>query len=305
MGLVEGGGIVLPATLVTMPGYQFRAVTITSYREDDWTTLPPGVKYLAWANETCPTTGRAHKQAFAYGAGRGKTFHGWKAAFPGDHIEELKGTFAQNEAYCSKEGQLHELGEKPMENGKRRSTEKVLELLEAGERPTKIARSNPNLLETVARYDKFWHKLWLEISMEKMNNEGFKPKQVFMLIGPTGTGKTREVYEQYGFGNVYRAVSNKGDWFDGYNGEPAVIFDECGPGNIMPITQFLTITDGYPLSLPVKGGFVPFRPEAVYFTANVNYIHWWSDPLQEHLLAAKRRVTETRLFKADGSVEYQ
>ena len=288
-----------------MPGYQFRAVTITSYRETAWTELPPGVKYLAWSEETCPTTGRAHLQAFAYGEGRGKTFNGWKAVFPGDHLEEMQGTFAQNEAYCSKAGQLQELGERPMDNGKRRASEKVLLLLEEGERPTKIARANPKLLDTVARYHKFWDRLFLEISMERMNKEGFKPKQVFMLIGPTGTGKTRGVYEQYGFGNVYRAVSNKGDWFDGYNGQPAVIFDECGPGAIMPITQFLTITDGYPLSLPVKGGFVPFRPEAVYFTANVSYTNWWSDPLQEHLQAAKRRITEVRVFKADGTVTFE
>lgn len=172
-----------------MPAYQF-AATITSYREDDWTTLPPGVKYLAWSNETCPTTGRAHKQAFAYGK---KTFAGWKAAFPGDHIEEMRGTFAENESYCSKAGALIKLGERPMENGKRRSSEKILALLESGERPTKIARSNPELLESVARYDKF----------------------------------------------------------------------------------------------------------------SASYIHWWSDPLQEHTAAAKRRVTEIRLFKVDGSVEYQ
>lgn len=288
-----------------MPGYQIRAITVTSYRCEDWTELPEGVKYLAWSNETCPTTGRAHKQAFAYGDKRGKTFKGWKKVFPGDHIEEMRGTFAQNEAYCSKSAELKELGERPMENGKRRSDERVLELLEAGERPTKIARNNPELFQTVGRYTKFVKELYNEIAMERMNKEGFKPKQVFMLYGVTGKGKTRDAFEQYGYGNVYRAVSNKGDWFDGYNGEPAVLFDECGPGNIMPITQFLTITDGYPLQVPVKGGFVPFRPEAIYFTTNVEWTTWWENPHQEHLQAAKRRITEVRVFKSDGTVEFQ
>jgi len=45
-------------------------------------------------------------------------FGGWKELFPTAHIEKMKGNFAQNEKYCSKEGKLIEFGERPKQ-GKR------------------------------------------------------------------------------------------------------------------------------------------------------------------------------------------
>ena len=39
-------------------------------------------------------------------------FGGWKELFPTAHIEKMKGNFAQNEKYCSKEGKLIEFGDR-------------------------------------------------------------------------------------------------------------------------------------------------------------------------------------------------
>jgi hypothetical protein len=36
---------------------------------------------------------------------------GWKKMFPVAHIEAMRGTFAENDKYCSKEGTLTHLGE--------------------------------------------------------------------------------------------------------------------------------------------------------------------------------------------------
>jgi len=248
-----------------------------------------------------------HCHIFAYAKNRGLTLAGWKKIFGKQcHVEKTRGTVEQACAYCSKEAPVQfEQGEKPMDNGHQKSRHEVVELMEEGERPMKIARTCAALTETIARYANFWDKMWLDIQEEKMNNEGYKQKQVFILVGKTDAGKTRSIYEQHGYAGVYRAVDNSGKWFDGYKGQPAVLFDECGPGAIMPVTQWLSICDGYPLSLPVKGGFVPFRPECIYFTSNIDYTVWWPDISQEHLAAVKRRITEVRVFKPDGTLEFQ
>jgi hypothetical protein len=78
----------------------------------DWEKLCDQLRYLAYAEETCPTTQKKHFQAFAY-AKAPMRFGGWKELFPTAHIEKMKGNFAQNEKYCSKEGKLIEFGERP------------------------------------------------------------------------------------------------------------------------------------------------------------------------------------------------
>lgn len=257
--------------------------------------------------ETCPETGNKHKHIYAYAHNRGMTLNGWKSIFGKQcHVEQARGTHEQAIAYCCKESVGYEHGEKPMENGHRKGFGNVLELVRAGERPMKIAKtSTEENAKAVAQYEKFFEKLYNEVKWDKMCEEGFVQRQVFILEGATGKGKTRSVYDDHGYGNVYEAVSNKGVWFDNYGGESVVLFDECGSGDIMPITQFLRITDGRPLRLPVKGGFVPFKPEIIYFTTNIDWERWWPDINQEHLAACKRRITEVRVFKPDGSIKYR
>lgn len=103
----------MPATNENAP---FRGAAITHYH-NPWTALPNKITYLAFGREVCPSTGRVHYQTWAYAA-KAIRLSGWKKVFPGDHIEQMWGTFAQNDAYCSKESQLTTFGEKPMENGK-------------------------------------------------------------------------------------------------------------------------------------------------------------------------------------------
>jgi hypothetical protein len=64
--------------------------------------LPDNIQYLAFVQETCPTTNRIHYQTWAYASTAMKPT-GWKKIFPGDHIEQMYGTFEQNDKYCSKQ----------------------------------------------------------------------------------------------------------------------------------------------------------------------------------------------------------
>ncbi len=92
--------------------------------------LPDGVQFIAWGEETAPTTGKQHHQGFAYGeknklatwaklldiCGQGKVFG-------------CQGNLSQNEAYCSKEGVYHKLGVPPMGDGKKRTLQQFTDVI--------------------------------------------------------------------------------------------------------------------------------------------------------------------------------
>jgi len=272
-----------------MPVQQFRAVTITSYRATDWIELPDGVQFLAWGNEICPRTQRPHKQAYAYGV---KMSHAaWRTRFPGDHIEKMQGSFADNETYCSKAATLLKLGTAPMPNGKSRAFVEVMERIEQGERPTKIARTSAETHgETVARYHRFFGQVHQEVLREKREAVGYRKPTVEVYIGPTGVHKTRRIYERHGFNNVYRPWNNGSKWFDGYRQQPAVLFDDVSASDIMSVTEFLRLTDGYPIDVPVKGGFETFDAIYIYFTSNLALESWWPHADEQHIEAVHRRI---------------
>jgi len=88
----------------------FRSACITEHKKiPEWDQISAKIRYLAYAEETCPTTKKKHYQAFAYAHDKMK-LTGWKKLFPTAHIEEMLGSFNDNEKYCSKEGMLTELG---------------------------------------------------------------------------------------------------------------------------------------------------------------------------------------------------
>lgn len=119
-------------------------------------------------------------------------------------------------------------------------------------------------------------------------------KQVTVIWGPTGTGKTREVWERecgpdtYDEDKLY-VVADK-YWWDGYNGQEAVLFDEFVGET--PIEWILKVTDRYPMRAPIKGGFVPLKIKRVYFTSNKSPMEWWPQASPQQLDAFFRRVTE-------------
>ena len=67
-----------------------------------------------------------------------------------------------------------------------------------------------------------------------------------------------------------------GKWFDGYNGENVILFDDVKRDAVPTITMFKRLCDGFPQQLPVKGGFTWFRPDYIYLTSNHSPENWWS-----------------------------
>ena len=110
---------------------------------------------------------------------------------------------------------------------------------------------------------------------------------VRVLWGRTGTGKTRAVYEFIKDDELY--VHPEGRWFDGYEGQSVVLFDDF-TGACFKIGYLLKLLDRYPMRVPVKGGFVQFKPKHVFFTSNIDPKKWYENANSEHVAALFRRI---------------
>lgn len=258
---------------------------------------PQWVRYVAFALETCPETGRFHFQAFCvtWDAVRFTQFKSWIGT---NHVESMRGTFVQNEAYCAKKDTLESFGDLPMQ-GRRTDliiTKRRLDSAGASENVFDIAREE-RYFEPVIKYAKNLQAYLNNNRLRDMYDVGYIKKSVHVFTGPPHANKSRSVRDLHGSANVYSMPDNKLQWGGSYSGQSVVLFDDVHSGNTMSITDFLRYTDGYPLEVPIKGGFCPWTPKHIYFTTNAeNIADWWPNADHSHIMAAKRRITEVRAF---------
>lgn len=260
----------------------------------DLREISNSVQYLAYGLEVCPTTQRQHYQAFAYST-IAQRFSWWQKLLKPMHFEPCHGTLEQNEKYCSKAGQYTEIGVKPMGTGNKRVLLEIKERIDKGDSLTSIT-THDAAFDAVLRNERGLREYEKQVRMRRFKAQGYKSKNVIIHLGPTNAGKSRAVYDKHGFDDVYSMPDNRGQWAGSYNSQPVVLFDDVSPRDLMPITTFLRWCDGYPIEVPVKGGFVPWSPDYIYFTSNIPFDSWWPEADPEHLLAARRRVTEIVQF---------
>lgn len=143
-----------------------------------------------------------------------------------------------------------------------------------------------------------------ELIVNDWPKDGSKERQVYWFYGATGTGKTREatriMIQQYD----ENWVSLTGDlrtFFDPYNGEKGVIFDDIRKGSIVWNT-LLTITDRYKTSVNVKGSRIPWLAETIIFTSPLPFEEVFTTEKNgeraewDGLEQFKRRITQIRQF---------
>lgn len=87
-------------------------------------------------------------------------------------------------------------------------------------------------------------------------------KEIHWFYGATGTGKTHFAFEENPDAWVSSANLN---WFDGYDGQETVIFDDFRKEHCS-FSWFLRLIDKYPLRVPIKGGFVDWVPKKIIVT---------------------------------------
>lgn len=96
------------------------------------------------------------------------------------------------------------------------------------------------------------------------------PPVIVWVCGPTGTGKTRSVFESArslcGHDDADIWISSGSlRWFAGYDGQSVAIFDDFRAVHV-DFPFLLRLTDRYPVSVEFKGGEVQFGPKYIFFT---------------------------------------
>lgn len=199
------------------------------------------------------------------------------------HFEIRRGTQDQAIAYCKKEGDFVEFGEVPSSNqGKRTDIEKAKALLDDGHKLSEIAD------ECFAVFLKYERSLRAYSMLRATKRDWIT--EVYVLWGTTGSGKTRRVHEQEE--DLWVACDNQLRWFDGYEGQEAVLFDDFVSIKNEKFGFLLQLLDRYEMRVPVKGGFVNWAPRRVYFTSNLPFEEWFTGVSPSSFAALKRRITQ-------------
>jgi len=263
--------------------------------------LPVGVRFLVYQEER-GAEGTAHLQGYIYFSGATrmsqiknmefKTPEG-ASVFPfrGAHLEAAKGSPEQNVAYCTKaETRVAgpwTLGEVPKGAGERTDLHRAAEeLMRSGD----IRAIDPAVF---IKYASGCLKLAALAPPPRRDN-----LKVITIIGETGIGKSYSVHDLYPDVFVVN-MGNSGLWWDGYTGQPAIMFEEF-KGQVQ-LQKMLQILDPYPLRLEIKGGLVPARFSIVFITSNTMPKDWYENKegrRDAELKALDRRLdTETETNK--------
>lgn len=267
--------------------------TLNNYTSDDISRLrivSADCRYICWGYELAPTTGTPHLQGFVCWKNE-RSLDTWADSFSNHmFVKRPSGTHKQNRVYCQKpdtkdpsaEKPFEEYGELP-EQGKRTDWEAVLTDLKQGKAVGDVIEEHPHLLP-------------FQRAIRETKNLLLKPihreVNVFVLCGEPGSGKTRWAYDKYP--DLY--AKPPGEWWDGYAGEKCVLLDDFY--GWVKYHDLLRVLDRYPLSVPIKGGFVNAQWDTVVITSNAMPWEWYKSV--PDLRALKRRIKSLYLVQTNG-----
>lgn len=262
----------------------------------------PSIDHGVFQVERCPDSGRLHLQGYL-AFQTVKSFKQVKMLLGNTaHVEAANGTAKECWVYCTKTDSYVEgpwsVGQLPAGQGKRSDWKSLKEDLE---RLVSEGQDDANIIMQV--FEEYPHLIAtrepgvrkiLSLVRKKLKKCSRTPPSVRVLWGPTGSGKTRSVVDgAEALGEELYMVppptQNGTPWFDGYQGQKWVLFDEL-PWEGVPIGTWLRWLDRYPIQVQVKGGFVPWTPEVIYLTSNLSPDNWFTVDTREHVDAFNRRV---------------
>lgn len=268
--------------------------TINNWSIDDVERLEAiECTYMVYGEET-GESGTPHLQGFVYyprqisftvvvrqlGGGDGRA-----------HVERLRGTPKQAADYCKKDGTYHERGTCP-EQGRRNDIDTARDLIKAGGSIAQAA-------EVVRSYQALrFAILYRQLTLKPRR---WKP-EVFWFWGRTGSGKTRLAWEL--LGDEAYAKTNSDDWFEGYDGQLCVIFDELRE-HTLPFAVVLGLLDRYPYRVKVKGGSSQFRARRIIVTSSVHPLDVWQRTTGEDRDQLTRRIDRLVKFPLGAGEDIQ
>lgn len=231
----------------------------------------------------------------------------WRSPMERAHWEPAKGTEEQNKAYCSKP-ETHVAGpwELKPENfkategkqGRRSDLESVVSGCKSHKSLVSIAEESPEAFIKYPTGIKTLHQL---LGRDQRYKSEPREIEVYVLWGPTGTGKTHRV--RSAFHGVYEVVPGRGPW-DQYEGQEEILFDEFDPKK-WPIRDMNRYCDKWPCKLDARymDNFAAWKK--VFICANDPPSSWWQEEGPKPRNAFLRRISQIqKVLKRESDPDF-
>ena len=261
------------------------------------------VRYIVFQKERAET-GTIHYQGYvefkrSYRLKRVRTLVSRNA-----HFEPRRGSGPEAAAYCKKaESRVEgpwEFGTPSQGQGARSDLCAFKDAIKDGKRRRDLLEEFPTVM---GKFPKFYDTCRLA-QME----EGWREVECIMLIGETGTGKTRWVYDNWAKEAFWRLpMVTSGLWFDTYDGQTHTLLDDfAGAASKVTLSSLLQILDGYFIKVPIKGGFTWWGPSHIAVTTNLEPKDWykWEGRRSQYLALARRFTKIMQFFVAEDTFTY-
>jgi len=195
---------------------------------------------------------------------------------------------AKVKKYCEKDGDFIWWGVDPIardELRKRHRSVALASLLTGDANLDDVVMEFPNLLPQYAQLSK---GLNAYRASKRLRKDGGPPVFLYVM-GPSGAGKTSLALSLSERDNIFLVpvTANQSVWYDGYQGESVVVFDNVSIQNAPPYDLTCRLVDRSPLTVPTKGGFTTMWPTLVVVTSVYSPSQVW--PMWDAQLA--RRLT--------------
>lgn len=190
----------------------------------------------------------------------------------GAHWEPMRGTAEQASDYCKKEDTRvagpWEFGTLTT-RGKVRGLDDAVAMVQRGEPLKKVIETFPVVWVHHGRgLLDLRQRLNLDCDRREFGAEG---PEVWVLYGPSGTGKSRFVASMWP--DAFWKIPGE-KWWDGYDGHETVVLDDFKDGDLR-LTDLQRLLDRYPLWVEVKGGAVPMLAKRYVITSNCHPDLWY------------------------------
>lgn len=176
----------------------------------------------------------------------------------------MRGSFKQNEKYCSKQNELQKYGREPLGKGGRSDRVEIIKMLTDGASDLDI------ILADISAYARFRNTI---ADYRLLVPPTRKDKvEVYLFFGPPGCGKTELTHLQ--FKDTYRLPIGKNLWFTPSACNAKHILIDDFKSNLA-LADLLQLLDNNPIEVERKGNHLWFCPDTIIITSNKSPHNWY------------------------------